>query len=421
MFALIDCNNFFVSCERVFAPQWNHKPVIVLSRNDGCIIARSNEIKKIGIPMGAPLFKWRDLIQKKGVKLFSCNFRLYGDLSKRVMKTLKRFTEHLEIYSIDEAFLKIPEMNSNKLNTYAQEIIETIKKETGIPVSIGIAPTKTLCKIAVSYAKKKKETQSEILFTDHRNFEDRLKNIPIEEVWGIGRSMAPKMYLKGIFTALDLKNAEERLIRQDFKVFGARLLQELRGNSCFTEREKEKIKKSICYTRSFSNSISTLIEIEKVIAQFAAEATKKLRKEKAVAQIINVSLATSRHDNNAFKKSFSVYLDHPTAFTPEIIKVAKEGVKNIFQVHYKIKRVGVTLMGIYPDYFMQPDLFNEYNSGKEEIKKELMKKVDLLNRKFGKNSVRYLAEGIQSAAKINCTYESPAYTTSWKDLLVIKI
>lgn len=371
--------------------------------------------------MGAPVFKWRELLKRNKVYLFSSNFELYGDLSARVMHTLWSFSDHVQIYSVDEAFIKLPSLCSFELKAHGEKIARTLQKYTGIPVSVGIGPTKTLCKIATEFAKKLPNTPCFLMDPKDRFFEEKLKQIPIDDIWGVGRAMAPRMVSKNILTALDLKNANESMIRKDFGVFGARLIQELNGKPCFTEDRSDRLKKSIRFTRSFSKAIYQKEELKKITAHFAAMAAEKLRRQKAMATFMNVMVSTSRHEENGYKKSVHLTLRHPTSFTPDLIKAATGGFEKIFLPNKAYKRVGVTLMGIIPTQHTQYDLFGEKSQAQEEKVHKIMNCVDQLNHKFGKGAIHFLAEGNHHHKKTASAFRSPEFTTNWKDLLVIKI
>jgi len=324
MFALVDCNNFYVSCERVFKPSLNGQPVVVLSNNDGCFIARSNEAKALGLPMGGPAFKFRDTLRKHRVKVFSANFPLYGDMSSRVMETLASLTPEIEIYSIDEAFLDMTGFERFGFHEYGTMIRKTVTRHTGIPVSIGMGPTKTLAKVANRLAKKAPRYNGVCLLTDEQEIQAALTSLKVEDIWGIGRQWSALLQAKGINTALDFRRASSAWVRQHLHITGARIQEELHGHSCLPLEQVRQPKQSICTSRSFGRSVIEFEELQQAVATFAGKCAVKLRKEGSVASTFTVFICTSPF-NEPPKKYWgtrTVALRQPSQDTIEIIRAA---------------------------------------------------------------------------------------------------
>lgn len=416
MFALVDCNNFYASCERAFNPALEKKPVVVLSNNDGCIIARSNEAKKLGIPMGAPFYQWRECCEKNKVRVYSSNYALYADMSQRVMAILKSFCPHMEIYSIDEAFLSLDHLAEKDFISYSTEIRNTIKSCTGLPVSIGISTTKTLAKIANHIAKKYSETG--VCDLSSLQVQDRiLTNFPIGDVWGIGRQLKKKLEPFQIHTAKDLRDADLKLLRNNFSVVVEKIIRELRNVSCIPI-ETIQPRKQIISSRSFGRSVTSLQDLEEAVSTYTAIACLKLRNQKSHARGIYVFLQT-----NVFKKTDSQYatgascfLPMPTTHTNDMIRIAKKCLREIFKPGFKYHKAGIMLLDISPQTIRQHDFFA---SGIQK-KDDLTEVVDHINQKLGKNILFYCAEGIQKSWRIKSCLRSPRYTTQWAELVIAK-
>ena len=414
MFALIDCNNFYASCERVFNPALNGKPVVVLSNNDGCVIARSNEAKELGIRMGEPAFKIEDLLIKNKVAAFSSNYTLYGDMSDRVMRTLAQYTPNIEICSIDEAFLDFSGMKYKDLSEYVNEISETVKKWTGIPVSIGIAPTKTLAKIANRYAKNCK-LRSHFLETPEQT-EEALRATEIENVWGIGKQYGKLLRSNNINTAYDYSVANEDWIRKNLTVVGSRTQKELKGTSCLELELVASAKKGICTSRSFGKMVTEYEILAEAVSNFAAACSLKLRNQKSCANFITVFVLTNRFkDEPQYNRSKTITLPVASNSSPELIYFAIIGLKKIFASNYRYKKAGVIVTGIIPEEQRQTDLFNPGNP-KMDL---LMKTFDKINREYGKNIIKVASQGNGQRWKLKRERLSPCYTTRWEDLLTV--
>jgi len=414
MYALIDCNNFYVSCERVFNPSLNNKPVLVLSNNDGCVIARSNETKKLGIKMGAPAFKIKSIIDKNNIYLFSTNFALYGDMSSRVMSILYSMFSDIEVYSIDEAFLDLH--GYKDLNSVGNEIKNKILKYTGIPVSVGIGRTKTLAKIASHISKK-----TGGVFLLNEGIEDRvLEKISIEKIWGVGRSLEYFFKNNNIKTAKKLRDSNLSWIRQNINIVAEKMIKELRGIPCI-KMELELInKKSICTSRTFGKMVTSKNEMLSSIAMYTTRCAEKLRSQNSYANIAQVFIAT-----NPFRKDLPQYsnfklIKFPVATndTGEMLKYISKIFNVIYRRGYNYKKAGVILSDIVSSHEVQENIFDKVNRLKSE---KMMKTIDQINQKMGRDIVRYAAQGYTKKWVLKQQHLSPCYTTRWNDLLSIKI
>ena len=416
MIALVDCNNFYASCERVFNPKIENKPVIVLSNNDGCVIARSNEAKVLGIKMGEPAFKLKNLIEKYNINVFSTNFALYGDLSKRVMNIMSTEVEKMEIYSIDEAFLDFSDYASKKRGL---AIREKVKKWTGIPVSVGIAPTKVLAKVAGHIAKK--HTKSGIFIFDDEDLIRRALNFfKVEDLWGIGSNTAKKLKSVGIHTALQFRQCDSSWVKRNLSVNGVRLQKELFGEVCYPIETKIKRRKSICTARSFGSEINKLSKLKEVIGSHANTCATKLRKEKSCCTTVGVFLSTNPFKPQA--KQYNPYtvtqLHVPTNDSMEIVKVAIKALESIYRGDCIYKKAGVVVSGTAPQEQTQLSLFDSLDRGKRE---NINIAVDKVNSLMGKNKVHLAVQGNGRKWKIKQERLSPCYTTRFADILEVRI
>lgn len=414
MYALVDCNNFFVSCERVFQPGLNGRPVVVLSSNDGCVISRSQEAKDLGIPMGIPYFKWRDLMEKDGVRVFSSNFELYGDLSDRVMQTLQHFTDDIEIYSIDEAFLSF----KDKVCTieFGQEIRETVGRWTKIPISVGFAPTKTLAKVANHIAKKQKQYGG-VFKIIPSEIDKVLADFPVGEIWGIGRSSALFLSSKRIKTALDLIKCPEDWIKKNLTIRGLQIARELRGISCF-ELEAPAPKKGIICSRSFGRAVTEFSELKEAIVSFMTRAAKKLREEKEVAGYVSVYIRTNLHNHDKkYSASLGSSLPVATSYTPELIDKAILLLERIYREGFRYYKAGVGLSHLSAETQIQQSLFVKNSSSSK--KRSLMKTLDKLNHRYGENTLHFAGSGLKNGWKEKRKLISKSYTTDIKQLPVV--
>jgi DNA polymerase V len=419
--ALVDCNNFYVSCERVFNPRLEKKPVVVLSNNDGCIIARSNEVKALGIAMGAPFFKSKHLIQKHQINVFSSNYALYGDMSQRVMNTLYHFTPLLEVYSIDEAFLSLNKPNSFSHREDAQLIRMTVKRSTGIPVSIGIASTKVLAKVANKYAKSEEAYQGVFDLTDYPHLDALLRSTAVDDLWGIGRNYAQLLIKQGIVNAYQLKNADDRWIRDNLTVAGLRIVWELRGRPCIPLEDAPSPKKGICTSRSFGSPVKSFEDLMEAVSSYVSRAAEKLRQQKSLASIVLVYLITGRSKSRPpSMREATRRLPVPTAYTPHLIHYAKQCLLTVYQDGCQYHKLGVFLTGIVPEHQVQLNLFSEMGSHLTR-KKALMTTMDTINRKWGSTAIFYAASGVQQKGwRMRQAMKSKSFTTRWSDIPLVK-
>ena len=421
IFALVDCNNFYVSCERLFSASIQNKPVIVLSNNDGCVVARSNEVKKLGVKMGQPVFEIKNLIEQHNIVLFSSNYSLYADMSDRVMQLLATFASEVEVYSIDESFLNLSHVSLESLQEYGEEIRATVWQFTGIPVSVGIATTKTLTKIATEIVKKQTGYLGvlSIAQMSEAELDELLEGISVEDVWGIGHRYAAALRTRDIYTAKDLKYTDPHWIRRHLTVVGARTVLELRGISCIPLETKVKPKKGIMSSKTFGRPIDQLQELEEAVANYTARAAEKLRDQDSLVLCINVFIQTNVFQKDApqYSKSLSKMLPFPTAFTPDLISAALEALHSIYQPGYSFKKAGVYFSKIVSQESIQFDLFGNFTVEGHVKKTKLMCVVDLLNRLLGRDTLFFGAQGISREWKMRQERRSPRYTTQWSELL----
>ena len=417
IFALLDCNNFYASCERLFNPRLEGKPVVVLSNNDGCIIARSNEAKALGIKMGEPFFRCRQLIEAHKVQVFSSNYPLYGDLSQRVMDVVCQLEPKVEVYSIDEAFIQIPPRRAEELLANGRHIRATIKKQVGIPVSIGFGPTKTLAKIANRIAKKQPE-HGGVFVLPEEGINGILATIEVGDVWGIGRRQGQKLLACGIRTAFDLTNANDTWLRKHLTVTGLRTAMELRGISCLPLEEVAPPKKSITSSRSFGQPVTDLAGLREALASYVSIAAEKLRAEHKKTGCLQVYLATNRFRENdpRYSNSKTVTLPTPTASSLELIHHATEALRQLYRPGFAFQKVGVILLDLLAASHSQPRLFSSPH--KEQA--ELMVVLDRINRRWGRDTLHSAAIGFHRPWKNKQARRSPAYTTSWHELPVAR-
>ena len=420
MYAVIDCNNFFVSCELVFNPQLKGRPVVVASNNDGVIVSRSAEAKKLGIPMGAVIFKWRDTIDHFQVKVFSGNFALYGDMSRRVMDILHTMANKVEVYSIDEAFLDLNEIWSENNLAYGHEIRRRILQWTGIPVSVGIGMTKTLAKAAVEIAKKQPQFGG-VYSAEAIDFDDRLDRLEVGDIWGIGRQYSAFLNRNGIYTARQFKYVSDTWVKQNMTVGGQRTLLELRGIPCVQFNHVRERRKGIVSSRSFGRPVETLREMRESVALYTARAIERLRSDHSLASFIQVYITTNYHkrEEAQYANAAGFSLEQPSCYTPDFILGAQQALTTIFKPGYRYKKAFIMLSGITPDNQIQLNMFKEYKSDKRDRK--LMRAVDILNNRYGRESVGYAASGIGRAWRPRAATLSRRYTTNWFDIPVVMV
>ena len=415
-FALVDCNNFYASCERVFNPRLIGKPVVVLSNNDGCVIARSEEAKLLGIEMGAPAFKNEENFRRHGVQVLSSNYALYGDMSARVMATLRPSAISMEVYSIDEAFLGLESWQGE---SYCRELRAKVRQWTGIPVSVGIATTKTLAKLANRIAKKTPSFQGVFDLTAALDPDAVLARVPCGDVWGIGKRLTERLTAVGIQTALDLKQADMALVRRELGVVGERTARELSGVSCLTLDEAPDPQKGIATARSFGQPIEAIEELEKALATYTARAAEKLRAGSQLAGRIQVHLETSpfRPDQPQYFPVAQAAMPDPTSHTPALISAATALLRKIYRPGYRYKKVGVFLTELCSASTAQLTLFGAKPNTADARLDSL---VDQINRQYGSNTVRYGSMGFQQQWHMRQERKSRAFTTRWDELLVAR-
>ncbi len=414
--ALIDCNSFYVSCERLFNPRINNKPVVVLSNNDGCVISRSTEAKKIGIKMGEPYFKVKELIKKNNIYIFSSNYALYGDISRRVMETLKSFSNKIEIYSIDEAFVDLSHVQDKEVENYGKEIKARILKWTGIPTSVGISNTKTLSKVANHIAKKNK---TGVVYLKE-NIDESLKSFHISDIWGVGKQLS-KLYIKnGIDTAYKLKNISNTWVKKSTNVLGAKTVMELRGIACMNLETQETKRKSCCVSRSFGKKVESLNRLEESITTYCLNAAEKIRNDNQVTRCISIFIRTSPFDKNRKYYSNSISIDLPVATSNslELVKVAIDGLKKIYKYGYFYQKVGIVLSKLRES---SENEFNLLAPIMENKSQTLMKAIDFTNAKYGRNAISIAQAGINNSWKMKREHSSKIDTASFDSLPKISV
>lgn len=420
LFALVDCNNFYVSCERVFQPGLHNRPVVVLSNNDGCIIARSNEVKALGISMGEPYFKRKPFLQRHGVQVFSCNFGLYGDLSHRVMSVLQEEEPEVEIYSIDEAFIRLSGMDNQQAADRCRALRSRIFQCVGIPVSVGIGPTRTLAKLAASIAKKNPDCGGVFNFGLSPSPDDLLVETAVHDIWGIGRRYTETLNRHGIFTALDLKNSDSGRIRGLLGLSGQRTVTELQGNPCISITETGANRKSVVSSRTFRHPVTAFNEIKEAVSSFVSVAARKIRDQGMTAANVHVFLSTgyvTDKQHPSFSASRMVSLQQETSVTPILIKAAFKAVREVYRPGYGYKKAGVMLTGLRLAGMRQQSLFFR---SEEEQSVPIMEAVDRINDTWGRDTLRYGCTGLRREWSSQRLMKSPAYTTDWGEIPVAK-
>lgn len=426
--ALADCNSFYASCEQVFNPRLRGQPVIVLSNNDGCVVARSAAAKAVGIKMGEPFFKIQYLVQNYQVQVFSSNYALYGDLSNRVMSLLAEFTPQLEIYSIDEAFMELPRLGESP-SAYLQQVRQTITRSTGIPISVGAASTKTLAKVANQVAKQQPAYQG-VLDLSTQDPDQILMQLPIEEIWGVGHRLGRRLRSFGLKTALDLKHAAESWIRQEFGVVLLRTVLELRGIACIPLQLAPMPRKSITCSRSFGRRVTTIQELKEAIATYTSRAAEKLRRERLVASALQVFILTNRFQSGPqYSNSTTLSLIVATDDTSELIHAAFRGLEAIFRMGFSYNKAGVTLLGLGNADLTQLGLLDQRD---RERSQQVMGVMDAINQTLGSGTLQLAAAGLPKSLprglpkdlpkgwRIKSQRRSPRYTTCWQELPIVK-
>ncbi|RDH41306.1 translesion error-prone DNA polymerase V subunit UmuC [Zooshikella ganghwensis] len=418
-FALVDCNSFYVSCEKVFRPDLKNRPVVVLSNNDGCVVARSKEAKQLGIKMGVPVFKIRDEIQRHSITVFSSNYTLYADMSNRVMRILEELAPRVEVYSIDEAFLDLTGVESAvSLLDFGRDIRQKVGQDTGITVCVGIAPTKTLSKLANHAAKDYPATGGVVDLCCSERQRRLLTLYPVDEVWGVGRRLSKRLNAQGIMTALDLANTDPKTIRKGFSVVLERTVRELNGESCIDLEEIVPAKQQIVCSRSFGSRIMTINAMREAVSEYASRAGEKLRGQKRCAKVVSVFIRSSPFNPNElhYSNSASATLDMPTDDTRDIVRVAMMLLDFIWRDGIRYAKAGIMLSDFFEPGVFQQSLFSKpVDASKSQA---LMATIDKINR-TGKN-IFLASQGVKKAWSMQRHYLSPAYTTQWKDLPLVR-
>ncbi|MDC6367666.1 MULTISPECIES: Y-family DNA polymerase [Flavobacteriaceae] len=418
MFALVDCNNFYASCERAFQPQFNNVPVAILSNNDGCFISRSDEAKKMGLPMAAPAFKYRKFCEDNGIKVFSSNYPLYGDMSTRVMNILGTFTPDMEVYSVDEAFLKFDGFQNYDFEAYGKEIQRTVQKCTGIPISIGIAPTKALAKVANKIAKKlRSKTGGVYVIQSEERRLKALKWTRIETVWGIGHGNLKRVQTQNVKTAYDFTQLSDDWVKKQMAIIGLKLKKDLEGVATLDLDDDTRDKKAIATTRSFEYTYSNIEDIKERISTFASSCAEKLRVQNSSCNHIVVLLRSNRHkkDEPQDRSSVIVTLPYATDSSLTISNYAVEAAVSIFKPGIKYKRAGVIVSGLVPTNERQLDLFLTENPKHHQI----MKVMDRVNDKYG-HKIKIANQDLERTWKMRQEHLSPRYTTDIDDIITVK-
>lgn len=423
IFALIDCNNFFVSCERVFRPDSEGEPVVVLSSNDGCAVARSNEAKALGIPMGAPAFKYRQLFKDFGVIQYSANFELYGDMSRRVTYILTRVTPRTEVYSIDESFLDLSELDIQDYTKWGRDLKQRIWRETGLPVAIGIAGTKTLAKLAAERAKKDPQLNGVLSLVNIPEEDVALyrSRLPLEDIWGIGWRFAPKLRALGLASAQDIAELKPQYAQQLMGIRGRQLAAELNGISCLALESLYSKPKSISRTRTFGEDTNELYVIESAIASFAVQAAYRLRASGQLTRRAGLFMMTSKHKPNFKNWSSEIVFDVPTADSGLLARTLVAALGNLHSKNYLYHRAGVWLHDFMPANKLQTDLLGKLDVKNHDKSSTRMATVDAINARFGKHTLRFAAEDLAKTWEPKHKLRSPRYVSNWNELPEIKL
>ena len=410
LFALVDCNNFYASCERLFRPDLKHEPIVVLSNNDGCVIARSQEVKDLGIKMGAPLYQIQGEIKKHHIHVFSSNFTLYGDISSRVMQTLEEISPRVEVYSIDEAFLDTSGIRN--LLDFGQSVRLTLMKHVGVPVCVGIGPTKTLAKLANYAAKKYQRTQGVVDLTDPERQKRLMERTPVDEIWGVGRQLTKSLHEIGVDTALKLAQKDPKWARQRHSVVLERTVRELNGETCLELDDVAQPRQQILYSRSFGEKLTRRDDVKQAVSEFAARAAAKLRGDNQLARVVNVFMRTSYFDKSRprYSNAATGPLPHPTSDTRQILTLAMQLFDSIWREGYHYAKAGIMLGDFCAPDEVQLDLFS--NPSTDQHSDQLMRAIDAIN-KHGQGKVWFGGQRAKNDWFMRRANVSPAYTTRW--------
>jgi DNA polymerase V len=423
--AIVDCNSFYCSCERVFRPDLMNKPVVVLSNNDGCIISQTDEAKSLGLKMTGPYYQARPLIEKHNVAVFSSNYNLYGDMSQRVMQTLKMFAgeKNVEVYSVDESFLNLVNVPADQLNDFCSHLKKTVEQWTGVAVSIGTAPTKVLCKVANRLSKKnKKGTKGVVILNTEEKIREALQQTAVGDLWGIGRRYDIKLQQEGIKTALDLRNMNEEWGRKNLGgVVGVRLIRELKGHSCIDLKDPLEIKKMIATTRMFSNPVTQLKYLREAVATYTARAAEKLRRQNCCAKMMQVFVVKNDYEVN-YKynpETFALHATLPvaTSDTHELMRHALPLVEKLFNHGSRYLKAGIILSELVPGTCIQSNLFNGMGKRADQA---LMDTIDNINFSLRDDAIRFVSSGIERGWKMRQAMRSARFTSRWAELKEVK-
>ena len=418
IYALIDCNNFFVSCERLFRPELEGKPVVVLSSNDGCVVARSNEAKALGIPMGAPAFQWRDAFRRHSVTLFSANFAIYGDISKRITALLTTITPKIEVYSVDESFLDITTLDIPDYAAWGKLVRAAVLKNIGVPVSIGIAPSETLAKLGGDIGKTQPAYEGVFSFVDlpEPAWHDALNSVPISDVWGVGWRLTPKLKAEGVNTALKLAELRPQHAQQLMGIHGRQMVSELNGTACYALAREQAAAQSIMRSRTFGEDTAQAHVLESAIATLAAQAAFKLRREGLLARRIGFFTNTNRHKPGYRRWVRERTLTQPTNDTGQIIAELVQELAAAFSAGQKYHRLGVFLYDLAPENALQTDMLGLVSAREHDRRTARMAALDAINHKHGKGKIYYAAEDLGSSWQPKHQIRSPRYLSSWDEL-----
>ena len=423
VFALIDCNNFFVSCERLFRPDLEDRPVVVLSSNDGCVVARSNEARSLGVPMGAPAFKYRQLFKEQGIVQFSANFELYGDISQRITQVLTVITPRTEVYSVDESFLDLSQLAISNYQSWGRAVRQCLLRDVGIPVSIGIGPSKTLAKLASEHAKRDNGTTG-VLDLARASLEIResyLLQTPINDIWGVGRRLAPRLRAEGVHNALDLANMPPRLAGQLMGVHGRQMVAELNGIRCHQLEPFGKVRQSIMHGRMFGEDTNQFEVVESAIASLTARAAARLRAERLLARKAVIRLYTNRHKPGYHRADQLINLRTPTADTGHITSQLVRAVEGAFNPQVWYHRANVLLYDLIGEKTLQPDFFGNVSLAANQSSQARLRAFDKINARYGGHAIRYAAENLSQAWQPKRQLRSPRYTTDWEGLPIARV
>lgn len=419
--ALVDVNNFYVSCERVFNPNMEGRPLVVLSNNDGCAVARSNEVKALGVKMGTPWFQMQDLARTHGITAYSSNYTLYADMSNRVMAILSEFSPQQEIYSIDECFLELSGLRAHTLADHGQAIRQRVRQWTGLPVCVGIGATKTLAKLANHIAKKHPQFNSvcDLNAMSAEQHAQWFSRIDVGEIWGVGPRTAPKLNAIGIHSVLNLRQADPAMLRARFSVLMEKTVRELNGIVCIEMEQMTEPKQQIMSSRSFGALVSDLESLQQAVTQYMTRAADKLRRQGSAAGMVHVYIHTNPHqrDEAQYSPGFSIPLPEASDHTAQLVQAALCGLNRIYRTGYRYQKAGVMLSELVTKSAVQKDMFSLHSSIKSDA---LMLALDGINRKMGKSTLHYAAEGISKKWKMRAGNMSPRYTTHWAELVVAR-